>query len=98
MSSKRNFKNVRKNREAFNTQPITEFAQAQKGTLPPKQKQMSQNERIADMISKGRAKIKAKEYNDSIKIFSEILDKFDNNNPDAIFYRAISFLDQGNLQ
>ena len=61
--------------------------------MPPKQKQMSQGERIAEMISKGRAKIKAKEYNDSIKIFSEILDKFDNNNPDAIFYRAISFLD-----
>ena len=39
-----------------------------------------------------------KEYSDAIKIFSEILDKFDQNNSDAIFYRAISFLDQGNLQ
>jgi len=49
------------------------------------------------MISKGRAKIKSKEFNDAIKIFTELLEKIDKTNADAIFYRAISYLDQGNL-
>ena len=38
---------------------------------------MSQSERIADLLNKGRQRIKMKEYSDAIKIFSEILDKFD---------------------
>ena len=63
----------------------------------PKQKQ-SLKEKIADLISKGRYKIKSKDYNDAIKLFTEILDNLDKDNSDAIFYRAISYLDQGNLQ
>ena len=50
------------------------------------------------MISKGRQKIKSKDFNDAIKLFSEILENLDKANSDAIFYRAISYLDQGNLQ
>lgn len=45
------------------------------------------------MINKGRHKIKSKEFNEAIKIFTEVLDNIDPNNVDAIFYRAISYLD-----
>ena len=50
------------------------------------------------LVSKGRQKIKSREYTEAIKLLSEVLEKIDPNNVDAIFYRAIAYLDQGNLQ
>lgn len=69
-----------------------------KSGVATKQSQMSQQDKISEMINKGRGKIKAKEFNEAIKIFTEVLEKMDKAHPDAIFYRAISYLDQGNLQ
>ena len=54
--------------------------------------------RCEELIGQGRQKIKSKEFSEAIKIFTEVLDSVDPNNIDAIFYRAISYLDQGNLQ
>ena len=53
--------------------------------------------RSADLIARGRQKIKTKDFNEAIKLFTEVLDHVEPNNLDAIFFRAISYLDQGNL-
>lgn len=50
------------------------------------------------MIQRGRAKIKAKEYAEAVKLFSEVLEQVDSKNIQAIFYRGVAYLDQGNLQ
>ena len=42
--------------------------------------------------------MKVKEYTEAANIFTEIIDKIDPQYSEAIFYRAISYLDQGNLQ
>ena len=41
--------------------------------------------------------MKTKEYGEAIKLFTEVLEKLDPKNIDAIFYRGVSYLDQGNL-
>jgi tetratricopeptide (TPR) repeat protein len=46
----------------------------------------------------GRKKIQSKEYTEAIKLFTQVIDHHDGKNIKAIFYRALSYLDQGNLQ
>ena len=55
-------------------------------------------EEVRELIANGRQKIQQKDYNEAIKLFTEVLENFNPNDQEAIFYRAISYLDQGNLQ
>jgi len=54
-------------------------------------------DRSADLIGRGCQKMKTKEYGEAIKLCTEVLEKLDPKNIDAIFYRGVSYLDQGNL-
>ena len=101
--TKRNFKSVKSTKDAINAKQMQDITNAGKrsiGALSSFQKnpQLSMQDRSNELIQRGRQKIKAKEYNDAIKLFSEVLDTIDGTNIEAIFYRAVSFLDQGNLQ
>ena len=61
------------------------------------QKHLTQD-RIGSLMNKARAKLKTKDYSEAIKLLTEVLEQIDPGHLDAIFYRAISYLDQGNLQ
>lgn len=46
----------------------------------------------------GRRLIQQKKYAEAESKFTEVLEKVDHECCEALFYRAIAFLDQGNLQ
>jgi len=50
-------------------------------------------DRSADLINRGRQKIKTKDYAEAIKLFTEVLEQLDPKNIDAIFFRGVSYLD-----
>ena len=57
----------------------------------------SVDDSVRDLITQGRLKIQQRNYIEAIKLFTEVLETFNPNDQEAIFYRAISYLDQGNL-
>jgi len=96
IAPKRNFKNVKKS--TLNTRAIQDLAAVSKKSVVMTTGLPKKIDRGADLINQGRLKIQQKDYNEAIKLFTEVLETVDAGNVEAIFYRAISFLDQGNLQ
>ena len=94
----RQFKKVKKEREAYNTQLVNDKMGSRNGLSQLMTDVKSIDDSIRDLISKGRLKIQQRNYIEAIKLFTEVLESFDPNDQEAIFYRAISYLDQGNLQ
>lgn len=57
----------------------------------------TKEDKVRELIIAGRKKIQAKEYSEAIRLFTIVLEQHDDKNSKAIFYRALSYLDQGNL-
>lgn len=99
--TRRNFKSVKSNKDGISgaKQQKDSFATGIKssGALYSFSKQVSSQERATEQIRNARLKIKIKDYNEAIKILTNVLDNIEPGNTSAIFYRATSYLDQGNL-